>query len=105
MEIFENQPTDQFAMRIPVSGTLDNAQQNIWAGFVSIFSNAFGSAFTKDTDGTIDIRNVIKKYRETPDGQATTSQSQKAEEDTPNSLGQEPANENSSSNYDFNVNE
>lgn len=59
IEIFENQPKDQFALRIPINGDLSNPDQNTWLGFLSIFSNAFNGAFSKDVDGTIDLKSVI----------------------------------------------
>ncbi len=41
MEIFENQPKDQFAFRIPIEGNLDDPDRGTWA------------AFTRDTEGRI----------------------------------------------------
>lgn len=61
LELFENQSQDQFAMRIPIEGNLNNPEQNLWSGFISIFSNAFVQAFEKDSDGTVSYKDVSKE--------------------------------------------
>ena len=62
VELLENQPTDQFAMRIPIEGNLSNPEQGFWVdGFFSIFSNAFGQAFSKNEDGTINFEDALEK--------------------------------------------
>lgn len=61
VELFQNQPKDQFALRIPIEGKLDNPDQDLWSAFLSIFSNAFGQAFTKNEDGTINFMDAVKK--------------------------------------------
>ncbi|MGK2870826.1 MAG: DUF748 domain-containing protein [Alphaproteobacteria bacterium] len=58
VKLFQNHPTDQFAMRIPIEGDINNPDQNIWAAFLSIFENAFGKAFSKDADGNIDFSDI-----------------------------------------------
>ena len=60
MEIFENQEQDQFAFRIPIEGSLDDQNRNGWAAFLSIFQNAFGQAFTRNEDGTINFRDALR---------------------------------------------
>jgi hypothetical protein len=60
MEIFENQPADQFALRIPVEGSLDNPERELWPAIISIFQNAFAGAFTKNSDGIINFRDALK---------------------------------------------
>ena len=59
MEVFENQPKDQFAMRIPIEGDINDPDQDLWSGFFSIFSNAFGGAFTKDIDGNVSFNDAL----------------------------------------------
>lgn len=61
MEVFENQPEDQFAFRIPIEGDLDHPDRDGWAAFLSIFENAFGQAFTRDTDGNIRFEELLKE--------------------------------------------
>ncbi len=67
--IFQNQSEEQFALRIPLEGKLENPRVNGWAGFLSIFSNAFNKAFEKRDDGTIDIKTLLENetYRDTVD--------------------------------------
>lgn len=60
VEIFENQPKDQFAIRIPVEGKLDDPEEDLWSAFISIFSNAFGQAFQKNEDGTINFQDALE---------------------------------------------
>ncbi|MDF2368220.1 DUF748 domain-containing protein [Sneathiella sp.] len=60
VEIFENQPKDQFAIRIPVEGKLDDPEEDLWSAFISIFSNAFGQAFKKNEDGTINFQDALE---------------------------------------------
>lgn len=65
MEIFKNQTQDQFALRIPIDGSIDQPQSNMWSGFWSIFSNAFVKAFPRTTDGSIDFKNALEVNKDT----------------------------------------
>lgn len=66
MEIFENQPKDQFATKVPISGDLNNTDAGILPSIWNILSNAFVQAFDKNTDGTIKFNddNDTKKENE-----------------------------------------
>ncbi len=59
MAIFKNHPQDQFALRVPVEGDLNNPDKDAWSAFLSIFQNAFGQAFSKDTDGNINFNDAL----------------------------------------------
>ncbi len=59
MEIFENQPNDQIALRIPIEGNLNDIKTDMFSGIISILSNAFGEAFTKQEDGTISFSDAF----------------------------------------------
>jgi hypothetical protein len=61
IEIFENQSEDQFAMRIPIEGDLNDPDKDMWSGFFSIFDNAFGGAFSKTEDGTINFEDALEQ--------------------------------------------
>ncbi|MBI1326159.1 MAG: DUF748 domain-containing protein [Alphaproteobacteria bacterium] len=61
VELFSNHSEDQFAMRIPVEGNINNPDQDLWATFLSIFENAFGRAFSRSADEGIDFREVLKE--------------------------------------------
>lgn len=54
-EILENQPKDQFATKVPLSGTLDNTHTGIFLAVANIFKNAFFKAFELKVDETISI--------------------------------------------------
>ena len=55
LEIFENQPEDQFATKVPFSGNIDNPDTGFLPAIWNIFSNAFIEAFSKNTDNTINF--------------------------------------------------
>lgn len=61
MEIFRNHGNGQFAFRIPVEGRVDNLERDSWSAFFSIFKNAFGKAFPRDTDGNINFADALKE--------------------------------------------
>jgi hypothetical protein len=61
MEIFKNHPKDQFALRVPVEGNINDPKKDAWAAFVSIFQNAFGHAFTRNTDGSVKFIDALRK--------------------------------------------
>ena len=54
-EVTKNQKEEQFAMRIPLEGSLDNPQSNSWEIIGSIFRNGFVKAFSRDVDGDINF--------------------------------------------------
>jgi len=55
VEIFENQPKDQFATKVPLEGNLNDPDAGILPTIWNIFSNAFVDAFKKQTDNSIDF--------------------------------------------------
>ena len=61
MALFKNHSEDQFALRLPIEGRIDNPQGSVWSAFTSIFSNAFAGAFPRDTDGNINFRDALTK--------------------------------------------
>ncbi len=60
--VFKNHPRDQFALRIPLEGSLENPDRDMWSGFWSIFKNAFGKAFPRNTEGNINLNHAIELY-------------------------------------------
>ncbi len=58
VEIFENQPADQFATRVELQGDLSDPQTNFWATLGGIVNNAFVRAFTEGTDGTVNFQSA-----------------------------------------------
>lgn len=63
VNVFKNHPADQFAMRIPVEGNLNNPDQNAWAAFLSVFENAFGKAFSRDADGNVNFSDFFEQEK------------------------------------------
>lgn len=61
MAIFKNHAEDQFALRLPIEGRLENPEQGVWSAFMSVFRNAFGRAFPRDTDGNINFKDALQK--------------------------------------------
>lgn len=55
VEIFENQPKDQFATKVPLSGNLNELDAETWPSIWNIVKNAFIDAFSKELEGTVDI--------------------------------------------------
>lgn len=47
IEVFSNQPKDQFATQIALEGSIDNPETNFWSTLRGIFKNAFVKAYTK----------------------------------------------------------
>lgn len=64
LEVLENQPKDQFATKVPLSGNVNNSDVGIWATIGNIFKNAFINAFNKNIDETININDAKKEEDE-----------------------------------------
>ena len=58
IEIFTNQPHDQFATKVPLSGSLDKIQTSFWPTLGGIFRNAFVEAFSRGTDNEIEFNGT-----------------------------------------------
>lgn len=57
VEIFTNQPKDQFATRVPFNGNFKNVETSAWSAVTGIIRNAFIEAFSKGLDRNIEIDN------------------------------------------------
>lgn len=57
MKIFKNQPRDQVATKIPISGNFEKTDINIWATVANVLKNAFVKGFNRQVDDTIDLFN------------------------------------------------
>lgn len=58
LELFENQSTDQFATKVPLTGNLNTPQTEIWSTLLNIIRNAFIEAFKKQVDDTVEFENI-----------------------------------------------
>ena len=63
-EVFQNQPKDQLATKIPFKGSLDDPKTNIWVALTSILQNAFIHAIQPSIDNEINIGSVEKEKTE-----------------------------------------
>jgi Domain of Unknown Function (DUF748) len=63
-EVFENQPKDQVATKIPFEGRLDNPDTNLWITIINILQNAFIQAIQPSIDNEISIGSVDAKAEE-----------------------------------------
>jgi len=60
LEIFTNQPNDQFATKAVIEGQLDSPNTPFWPTFFGIVRNAFVEAFTKGTDKELSFSKAKK---------------------------------------------
>lgn len=56
VEIFENQPNNRTATKIPLAGKLNDAEAKYWPAMVSVLKNAFIEAIEKKTDQSIKVK-------------------------------------------------
>jgi hypothetical protein len=59
-EVFENQPRDQFATRIPISGTLDDVTTENIPAIVEAIKNAFVKALDQDMEEKVNLPTIEK---------------------------------------------
>jgi hypothetical protein len=64
VELFENQPKNQFATRVPLKGNIANVEAPFWPTLWNIFRNAFVEAFARNTDDTINIASTAPQTKE-----------------------------------------
>ena len=53
LEVFKNQPHDQFATKVPITGHLGSIETEFWPTLGGVLRNAFVEAFKKGTDNEI----------------------------------------------------
>jgi len=63
-EVFENQPKDQVATKIPFEGRLDNPKADVWETVINVLENAFIRAIQPSIDHEITIASVETKKEE-----------------------------------------
>jgi len=67
--IFENRKEDQVAARIPLSGTIEKPNTDLFATIGSVLHNAFVSAFARSLEGSISVRSVRESLKNDDDGE------------------------------------
>ncbi|WP_172962276.1 DUF748 domain-containing protein [Hydrocarboniclastica marina] len=73
-ELFENQPRDQVATRIPVDGDLSGPQPELFTSIINILRNAFVNAFEADLDGDVQPPEPRSGSDPQPEGETETGQ-------------------------------
>ena len=62
--IVENHQEDQVAARIPLSGTLEKPNADLFATIGSVLHNGFVSAFARSIEGSISVRSVRQSLKD-----------------------------------------
>lgn len=57
-EIFENQPRDTVATRVPIDGRIDDPQAGVLPSIAAILRNAFIEAIQPQVEGTVDLERL-----------------------------------------------
>jgi hypothetical protein len=57
-EILKNQKKEQLATQVPLRGDLNNVETSVWTAIWNIFSNGFVQAFSKNTNNTIQFKDM-----------------------------------------------
>ena len=59
--VFKNQPHDQLATKIPITGTLEKTDVHLWPAVATLLRNAFLKSLVPKPDETVKINEVEKK--------------------------------------------
>lgn len=62
-EIFKNQPHDQLATKIPITGTFQKTDVHIWPTIVTLLRNAFVKALVPKIDQPVKVQQVAETSR------------------------------------------
>jgi hypothetical protein len=65
VKILENKKTKTVASKVPVNGSFENANTNIWEAISLVLRNAFIQALRPSFDNTININNLKEKDKKT----------------------------------------
>jgi uncharacterized protein DUF748 len=65
--IVENHQEDQVAARIPLSGTIEKPNADLFAAIGSVLHNGFVSAFARSIEGSISVRSVRESLKDDPE--------------------------------------
>ncbi len=57
-QLFRNQPEDQLATRVPISGEIDDPEAGIYTTIWNVFRNAFIEAFEQTVEGIVEFEDV-----------------------------------------------
>ncbi len=57
-EVFENQPKDQVATKIPFKGDVENPKANVWYAISEVLQNAFIRAIQPSIDNEVNLASI-----------------------------------------------
>ena len=64
-ELLENQKQDQIATRVPLAGTAETTETDIWTILINVIWNAYVEAFDKQVDNTVTFQDAVKGIKDT----------------------------------------
>jgi len=64
-ELLENQKRDQFATRIPLAGTANSVDTDVWTILINVVWNAYVDAFEKKVDNTVTFKDAVAGIKDT----------------------------------------
>ena len=62
--IFKNYSKDQVATKIPVSGSFEDPEANIWRTVMNALQNAFIEAINPNRDGNVDMGKLAENEKD-----------------------------------------
>ncbi|KAA9353512.1 DUF748 domain-containing protein [Larkinella humicola] len=62
--ILKNQKRDQVATRIPLRGTVEKTQTEVWPIIIGVLRNAYVEAFTTEFDNTVTFKDAVENLKE-----------------------------------------
>jgi len=66
--MLENRQEEQVAARIPLSGTIEHPNTDLFATIGSVLHNAFVGAFARSIEGSISVRSVRESLKDDDKG-------------------------------------
>jgi uncharacterized protein DUF748 len=75
--ILENKQEDQVAARIPLSGTIEHPNTDLFATIGSVLHNAFVAAFARSIEGSISVRGLRESLKEDDNDKEKTEDDKK----------------------------
>jgi hypothetical protein len=70
VKLFKNHPQDQVATKIPVAGTFEKADVEVWTTVANVLRNAFVQAFQNRLDESIDLFDRDKEGKRKEEGRS-----------------------------------
>lgn len=64
-ELLENQKRDQIATRVPLAGTAESVDTDVWTIVINVIWNAYVDAFDKKVDNTVTFKDAVSGIKET----------------------------------------